>query len=343
MDVGSFPGLEQVLLLACLGLALDRLFGDPVYPAHPVRLLGKALVAGENVLRRLKFDGRFGGFLLFLWLAAIALVPYFLLQGLIGKVPAPSLLGLTWLQWALDLFLTYSLFALGDLLHHARRVDRAVEKNDLPAARTAVGMLVGRDTHNLDGKACRRAAIESLAENFTDGVLAPLFWLWVGGVPGLIVFKIASTMDSMVGYRNERYLYFGWFGARLDDWLCWLPARLGFVLLCVTALFLPGCSSLKAWRIGWRQHGLIPGPNPGWAEATAAGALQVRLIGPLHKAGQLVTELWIGDAGDPEGGRAEDLRRMRHLVQGATVIALVSTLAATLALAWAATTLTSGR
>jgi adenosylcobinamide-phosphate synthase len=165
--------------------------------------------------------------------------------------------------------------------------------------------------------------------------LAPLFWLMVGGVPGLIVFKIASTMDSMVGYRNERYLHFGWFGARLDDWLCWLPARLGFVLLGVTALFLPGCSALKAWRIGWRQHGLIPGPNPGWAEATAAGALQVRLIGPLHKEGHLVTEIWIGDPADPEGGHAQDMHRMRQLAQGATFLALMLSVLLALTLAYA--------
>lgn len=318
--------MEQILILAAIGLALDRILGDPVYAAHPVRLMGLALSACEKLLRRLKLDGRFGGFLLFVFLAGLFLIPYFLVHAGLGHVTHASWLGLNGPQWALDLFLTYSLFALGDLLHHARKVENALAAQDLPKARAAVGMLVGRDTEPMDEKACRRAALESLAENFTDGVLAPLFWLLVGGVPGLIVFKIASTMDSMVGYRNERYVHFGWLGARLDDWLCWIPARITFILFCLMAFFLPGLSARKAWRIGRQQHALLPGPNPGWAEATAAGALQVRLIGPLYKEGRLVTELWIGDANDPEGGRVEDMRRMRFLIQGATLLAL--------ALAW---------
>lgn len=318
--------MEQILILAAIGLALDRVLGDPVYAAHPVRLMGLALSACEKLLRRLKLDGRFGGFLLFVFLAGLFLIPYFLVHAGLGHVTHASWLGLNGPQWALDLFLTYSLFALGDLLHHARKVENALAAQDLPKARAAVGMLVGRDTEPMDEKACRRAALESLAENFTDGVLAPLFWLLLAGVPGLIVFKIASTMDSMVGYRNERYLHFGWFGARLDDWLCWVPARLTFILFCLMAFFLPGFSVRKAWRIGWQQHAFLPGPNPGWAEATAAGALQVRLIGPLYKNGTLVTELWIGDKRDPEGGRVEDMRRMRLLIQGATLLAL--------ALAW---------
>lgn len=310
--------------LAIAGLFLDALLGDPVYAWHPVRLLGRLLQALENRLRALGANGYAGGMLLFLGLAAATLWPYGLGLWLAAKIDLwegwpPWLNGFS-LRWILDAFLAYSLFALRDLLNHASRVNRAAQRGDLPAARWAVSMLVGRDTDKLNAPACRRAAMESVAENLTDGVIAPMFWLFLGGIPGLLIFKIASTMDSMVGYRTERYLRFGWFGARFDDVLCWVPARITFLLFVALGFLLPGFSGLKAWRIGRKQHHLLPGPNPGWAEATAAGALQRRLIGPVWKNGILVTEIWIGEAQDPEGGGAEDLQRMTQLAIAATLL-----------------------
>ncbi len=306
------------------GLMLDALFGDPVYAWHPIRLMGRLLTAAENRLRALGAQGYGGGILLFLVLAVATLGPYGLCIWICDKLQVSELWPLGSIgfspRWIVDAFLAYSLFALRDLLAHAARVNLAANQGNIASARKAVGMLVGRDTDHLDATACRRAAIESVAENLTDGVLAPMFWLFLGGLPGLILFKIASTMDSMVGYRNERYLRFGWFGARLDDWLCWLPARITFLLFVALGFLLPGFSGRKAWRIGRQQHHLLPGPNPGWAEATAAGALQRRLIGPVWKNGTLVTELWIGDAQDPEAGEAKDLQRIAKLAIAATLL-----------------------
>ncbi len=329
--------LTYTWTVATLALLLDWALGDPVYSWHPIRLMGRLLATCESILRRLGWNGKGGGILLFLLLAGACLGLYELLRALLSSMPAwppsfgfdlrlranetvpvfPSFIPSV-IVFIYDVLITYSLLALGDLLRHVNRVENAASAGNLDEARFAASMLVGRDTQNLDFSGCRRAALESLAENLTDGVIAPLFWLGLLGIPGLILFKIASTMDSMVGYKTPAYLHFGWFGARLDDWLCWLPARLTFLALCGMAAFMPGLSACKAWRIGLAQHGLLPGPNPGWSEAAAAGALQIRLIGPIEKNGTLITELWIGDPGDPEGGRPQDIKRMRRLALGAT-------------------------
>ena len=125
-----------------------------------------------------------------------------------------------------------------------------------------------------------------------------------------MLFKVISTMDSMVGYRTPRYAAFGWCGARLDDLFNLIPARLTYLLMAVVAFHLPGYSGRKALSVGWRQHALVPGPDSGWSEAAAAGAVQRRLVGPVRQDGELVTEVWIGDEGGPEGGRAGDMGRM---------------------------------
>ena len=147
--------------------------------------------------------------------------------------------------WLVHAFLLYSLLALGDLLHHVRRIESAVRAGDLPGARLAVSALVGRDTDRMDGGACRRAAVESLSENLTDGFVSPVFWYVLAGLPGLVIFKVVSTMDSMVGYKTPRYLRFGWCGARLDDVMNFVPARVTWLRDCgrcrrASGLFRPG-------------------------------------------------------------------------------------------------------
>jgi adenosylcobinamide-phosphate synthase len=181
----------------------------------------------------------------------------------------------------------------------------------------------------MDFAACRRAAIESLSENFVDGFLSPLFWYVVAGLPGLLLFKVASTMDSLVGYKNQRYLRFGWCGARLDDVMNFLPARLAWLILGLCAGPFRGLSALKGWKIGLKQHGVVPGPNPGWSEATMAGLLQRRLIGPIWKEGALVTDLWLGDPSDPPAGSEADVT---NALKAAILAACISTLLAVIVL-----------
>src|SRR5439155_22201168 len=156
-------------------------------------------------------------------------------------VVLPSLLVL-WAGRLLHILVVYIFFALRNLLDHVRTVKRAARRDDVVAARKAIGLLVGRDTDRMDIQACRRAAIESLSENFVDGFLSPLFWYAVIGIPGLLLFKVVSTMDSMVGYKTPQYLRFGWCGARLDDAMNYIPARLSWLILGVSALVFPSLS-----------------------------------------------------------------------------------------------------
>ena len=299
--------------------ALDVSLGDPVYRWHPIRLMGSSLSLLERGLRAIGLDGYLGGVLLFLLLACCWLLAWSALI-LAAATIAP------WLGWTLHTLLAYSLLALRDLLVHAKRVQQAGKCDDLAGTRQAISMLVGRDTSRMDIPACRRAAIESLSENLTDGFVSPVFWYVLGGIPGLVLFKVVSTMDSMVGYKTPRYLRFGWCGARSDDLMNLLPARLTWLLLGGLAFLLPGYSGTKALRVGWLQHAIVPGPNAGWSEATIAGAIERKLIGPIWANGKLVTEIWLGDLGDEPAGAVDDLRRAMHLTAacGVTVIALAA-------------------
>ena len=304
MDLSGLAPRADLLVLA---LALDLAVGDPNYRWHPVRLIGSLLVRVERALRSAGATGRGGGCVLFAVLAVVC-----------GGGAAGAVVGAgavhPGLGQAVHLFLLYSLIALGDLLAHAGAVDAAATAGDLVAARTAAARLVGRDSDRMDHAACRRSAIESLGESLVDGVVSPIFWYCVAGLPGILVFKVVSTMDSMVGYKTERYRRFGWCGARLDDLLNLIPARVSWLLVAAAAVVVPGASGRAALRCGWRQHAVVPGPNAGWSEAALAGAIRRRLAGPIWLGGRLVTDVWIGDPATPPGGTADDSRRARRTV-----------------------------
>jgi adenosylcobinamide-phosphate synthase len=279
-----------------------------------VRLIGDALRASERALRALGAAGYGGGIALFVVLAvlsvSVVVIAIFAALALSGP-----------LAWIVHGLLLYSLLALGDLVHHVWGVERALARAGLDAGRAAIGHLVGRDIDRMDAAACRRAAIESLSENLTDGFVSALFWYVLLGLPGLVLFKVVSTMDSMVGYKTPQYLRFGWCGARLDDVMNYLPARLTWVLLALTAAVVPHCSARKAWVFGRRHASLLPSPNSGWSEAAIAGAIQRRLAGPIWKAGQLVTEIWIGDPDDPPAADRNDVSRAIGVAIGAAFLA----------------------
>ncbi len=283
-------------------VAADLAFGDPVYRWHPVRLIGRSLRAIEGVLRRSGVDGYGGGILLFVILAGAWAVS---ISALILMAASAS----SWAARALHLLMLYSLLALGDLLRHVWRIERAARRGDVAAARLAVSHLVGRDTAAMDDAACRRAGVESLSENLVDGFTSALFWYAIGGLPLLIVFKVVSTMDSMVGYKTPLYLRFGWCGARLDDLMNFVPARLTWLLIAAVAAIASGYSGTKALRLGFIQQGRLPSPNSGWSEAATAGAIGRRLVGPIWLHGRLVTDAWIGDAGDPPLATSADVYR----------------------------------
>ena len=164
----------------------------------------------------------------------------------------------------------------------------ATVDGNLTKAREEISQLVGRDVERLDLAGCNRATLESLSENLSDGVVSALIWLTLVGIPGMLAFKVISTMDSMIGYRNSRYLRFGWFGARADDLMNWVPARLTWVLLSISAWVLRGYDGRMAWSIGLSQHQYMSGPNAGWGQAASAGALRVQLVGEKWKNGCLL-------------------------------------------------------
>jgi adenosylcobinamide-phosphate synthase len=307
--------------LLIVGVVADIAVGDPVYAWHPVRLIGRLLTWMEARLRDGRLDGYGGGVLLCAGLTTVSLG---IVTAILWAAHSISFA----LAWTLHAFLLYSLLALGDLLHHVWRIEGAVGGGDLVRARLAVSALVGRDTDRMDGAACRRAAVESLSENLTDGFVSPVFWYVIAGLPGLVVFKVVSTMDSMVGYKTPRYLRFGWCGARLDDVMNYLPARMTWLIIAALAACLPAYSGRKAWTVGLGQHQLLLGPNSGWSEAATAGALERRIVGPIWLDGALVTDLWIGDPSDPPLETAADMRRAIALVvaSGLVVAALGSAL-----------------
>ncbi len=303
-----------LILGACL---LDIALGDPVYRLHPIRLLGALSLAGERWLFARGLDGRLGGIAHWLLVVGGGLAVW------LGVRAAFELVH-PWLAFGWDLYIAYSLLCLRGLPEQGWRVLRDLE--DLPAVREHMKLLVGRDTEPLQRDGLVRATIESLSENLTDAVLTPLWALCLLGLPGLILVKAVSTLDSMIGYKTERYRRFGWAGARSDDLAHWLPARVSVPLIALSAALLR-LHPLLALQSAWRYHDLLPSPNSGWSEAACAGALRVRLIGPVWHDGRLVNEAYMGDAQWPADLDADDLRRALALIVVCSVLALILGLA----------------
>jgi adenosylcobinamide-phosphate synthase len=195
-----------------------------------------------------------------------------------------------------------------------------MEKEDLPLSKVTVGKLVGRDTNLMDLPACGRATVESVGENFNDGVIAPIFYFCLFGIPGILVYKVVNTLDSMVGYRNEQYQDFGWCSAKLDDLMSFMPARISWLFLSGAAVFYPQLSGSNALKVGWRDHFKLPSFNAGWCEATVAGALKIKLCGPIWRDGRLAQNVWLGRQGDREGGTVKDIKLVNILVLTSSLI-----------------------
>ena len=309
--------LSEHLLLILAAFALDALLGDPVYRLHPIRVLGAWTLRCEHWLFGVGLDGRGGGMLL--WIATVggALAAWWAVHSALGLLQP-------WLAFGWDLFIAYSLLCTRDLLRQGRRVLAALD--DLPTARHRLQMLVSRDTDALPRAGVVRATIESLSENLTDGVLTPLWALCLFGIPGLIVVKVVSNLDSMVGYQSERYARFGWAGARSDDLVHWLPARFSVPIIAIAAALLRLHPRL-VFNAALKYHAMLPSPNSGWSEAACAGALRVRLVGPIWHGGRLVNEAFMGDPDWPAELDAGDLRRALRLILVACLVALVAGLA----------------
>lgn len=310
-----------------VALLTDAAFGYPQWAfdriGHPVSWIGRLITWSER-----RWNGpalsfarrRINGIACLLLILAVTAAVSIGVETLIALLlPAPLsvvLLGVA----------ASTLIAQRSLYEHVAAVAQALEEGGAIAGRRAVGMIVGRDTAALDEAAISRAAVESLAENYSDGVVAPLFWMLVGGLPGAALYKAVNTADSMIGHKSERYRAFGWAAARLDD-LVNLPAsRLAALLLSAAAAIAPGLDARAAVHAVVRDARHHRSPNAGWPEAAMAGALGLRLAGPRSYGGTMVDDVWMGS------GRSEltaaDIRRALHLyrtaclVQGFAVAAL---------------------
>jgi len=273
-----------------VGYLLDLWLGDPPHWPHPVRWIGRAITGTQRVIRHVCHSQRAlycGGVVLWVvvvggtWLSVSALMEIVSINPL-----------LTWLAQA---WLTYTLLATRCLRDAAMAVYYALRSDSLDVSRRELSYIVGRDTQNLSRPQIMRAVVETVAENTVDGVIAPLFWLFIGGVPLAMAYKAVNTLDSMVGYRTPQYQAIGCVSARMDDLANWLPARLGWVVLTLAAGLL-GMDARNAWRIGWRDRYQHKSPNCAWSEATVAGALGIRLGGPNDYFNQRVEKPWIGEA-----------------------------------------------
>jgi len=284
-----------ILCAALGGFALDLLFGDPSWLPHPVVAMGRYIERFERFIRaRLPKTPRgelWGGALLVLTLTALTLTVTGGACLLARRIhPAAEL--------ALQTFWCWQALAARGLAAESRRVYDALGSGSLPDARAAVARIVGRDTARLDAEGVARAAVETVAENFSDGVAAPMLCMFLGGAPLAMVYKAINTMDSMVGYTNGRYLYFGRIPARLDDAANCLPARIAALFL-IAAAALTGQDARSAWRIWRRDARKHLSPNAGQTEAACAGALGIRLGGDAWYFGEKHEKATLGDAKRP--------------------------------------------
>lgn len=307
-----------ISLAACItGFLLDFLFGDPVWLYHPVRVIGNFISFGEKTLRKI-FRKTPGGEL------AAGTVLWFLTVGLSFLIPFAVLMGAQTLhpalRFVLESFWCYQILAARCLVKESGKVYDRLKENDLPGARKAVSMIVGRDTENLTYEGVTKAAVETVAENTSDGVTAPLLYLILGGAPLGFLYKAVNTMDSMLGYKNEKYLYFGRFPARMDDVFNYIPSRIT-ALLMTAAAFLTGMDGKNAWKIYLRDRRKHSSPNAAQTEAVCAGALRVRLAGDAVYFGKLYKKEYLGDSLRPV--EPEDIRRAGKLMYVTAALVLV--------------------
>jgi adenosylcobinamide-phosphate synthase len=302
-----------------LALVIDAIVGDPNWlyrrAPHPVVWMGAAIgwldsawneASHSDAVRRVK------GVVAILILLAISAGAGWLIHAGLERLAHGTIL---------EAVIASVFLAQNSLYRHVAAVEKGFAGGQLGPAQVAVSQIVGRDPASLDEAGVCRAAIESLAENFSDGIVAPAFWFCLFGLPGLLVYKALNTADSMIGHRNDRYRAFGWASARLDDVANLLPARIAAITIAMAAIFQAGGAPAKAVGSAFRDarhHGSV---NAGWPEASMAGALGIRLAGPRRYAGVLVEDPWMGNG--REGLVPNDIRRALGLYVRACIALLV--------------------
>ena len=306
----------MISLGACTaGFVLDFIFGDPSWLYHPVRIIGKGIELGERILRKLFREKHLvlAGAVLWVIIAGVSfLIPLGLL--FLAQKLHPGV------RFALETFWCFQILAGRSLCRESGKVYDRLQEDDLPGARRAVSMIVGRDTESLTGEGVTKAAVETVAENTSDGVTAPLIYMMIGGAPLGFLYKAVNTMDSMLGYKNDRYLYFGRIPAGMDDIFNYIPARIT-ALAMIAAAYLTGLDGKNAWRIYRRDRKKHASPNAAQTESVCAGALRVQLAGDAVYFGKLYKKELIGDRLRPIEPR--DIKRAQRLMYVTALLLLL--------------------
>ncbi len=306
----------MIILAMIFGFLLDALLGDPYNIPHPVRMMGKAITRAEATLRK-KFPPtaqgeRKAGLLLAIALPVASFLAYFIILWLSGLIHPI-------LRLAVESWMCYQLLAARSLRDESMKVYAALRSHNISGARSALSMIVGRDTAALNADGIARAAAETVAENLSDGVIAPLCFMALGGAPLMALYKAVNTLDSMVGYKNQRYQHFGCASAKLDDILNFIPARLAGLLIILSAA-LSKMNAKGALRIFLRDRKNHSSPNSAQTEAACAGALGIRLAEDAYYGGQLVRKPYIGDPLRPI--EPADILRSNRLMYISSALAL---------------------
>ena len=299
------------------GFILDLIFGDPHWLPHPICLIGNLIGFIERNLRpRLEPNKGallLGGALMVIIVLVISFVVPMAILLAAGMVSP-------WLAFALETLMCYQIFATKCLRDESMKVYTALHNHDLADARVKLSWIVGRDTQNLDEEEITKGAVETVAENTADGIIAPLFYMFLGGVPLAFLYKGINTMDSMVGYKNDKFLYFGRCAAKLDDLANLLPARITGLVM-IGAAFVLGLDGKNAWKIFWRDRYNHLSPNSAMTESVTAGALNIQLGGDHFYFGKLVHKDTIGD--DIRPVCPEDIVKTNRLLYMTAVLCLV--------------------
>lgn len=306
----------MTLLAWAVAWLLDCLIGDPRGMPHPVRWIGALITQTQRLVRHFchrESSLRTGGALM--WLVVVGTT-----GGLSWGVLVLARSLNPWLGWVVEVWMIFTLLAARSLADAAREVERPLRADDLVQSREKLSWIVGRDTSALQPPQIRRAVVETVAENSVDGVIAPLFFLLLGGAPLAMAYKAVNTLDSMVGYKHEKYRAIGMVSARLDDVANVIPARLSWLLLTLAAVLCREDAG-RALRTGWRDRRNHSSPNCAWPEGTVAGALGIRLGGPNDYFGQRVEKPWIGDALRDVSN--DDIPRTLRLMWVASTLALL--------------------
>ena len=299
------------------GFILDLIFGDPHWLPHPICLIGNLIGFLEKNLRRLLAPGKtallLGGALMVVIVLSLSyVVPYAVL--ILAEQVSP------WLRFALETVMFYQIFATKCLRDESMKVYTALHNNDLEDARVKLSWIVGRDTKELTAEEVTKGAVETVAENTADGIIAPMFYMFIGGAPLAFLYKGINTMDSMVGYKNDKFLYFGRCAAKLDDVANLIPARITGILMILASYFL-NMNAAGAWKIFWRDRYNHLSPNSAMTESVTAGALNIQLGGDHYYFGKLVHKDTIGDNIRPVV--AEDIVAVNNLLYMTAVISLL--------------------